>query len=50
VIVRPSQLPRLTVDLADTSVRIPLRGSVPSASADPIIATSVSAGTQSKLG
>jgi X-Pro dipeptidyl-peptidase len=50
MIVRPSQLPRLTVDLADTSVRIPLRGSVPSASADPIIATSVSAGTQSTLG
>jgi len=50
MIVRPSQLPRLTVDLADTSVRIPLRGSVPSASADPITATSVSAGTQSTLG
>ncbi|MET8757250.1 Xaa-Pro dipeptidyl-peptidase [Lentzea sp. NPDC004782] len=50
MIVRPSRLPRLTVDLADTSVRIPLRGSVPSASADPIIATSVSAGTQSTLG
>lgn len=49
-IVRPSQLPRLTVDLAGTSVRIPLRGSVPSASADPMIATSVSAGTKSALG
>jgi X-Pro dipeptidyl-peptidase len=48
--VRPSQLPRLTVDLADTSVRIPLRGSVPSASAAPLVAGSVSAGTKSELG
>ena len=48
--LRPSQLPRLTVDLADTSVRIPLRGAVPSASAVPLIANSVSAGTKSELG
>ncbi|MDT7789848.1 MAG: X-Pro dipeptidyl-peptidase [Pseudonocardiales bacterium] len=47
---RPSQLPRLTVDLADTSVRVPLRGSLPSASADPMIAVSVSAGTKGTLG
>jgi X-Pro dipeptidyl-peptidase len=49
-IVRPSQLPRLTVDLADTSVRVPLRGSVPSASADQLVVTTVSAGTKSELG
>ncbi|WP_434440621.1 Xaa-Pro dipeptidyl-peptidase [Lentzea sp. E54] len=49
-IVRPSQLPRLTVDLADTSVRIPMKGSVPSASAIPLVASSVSAGTKSELG
>ncbi|MFI6102082.1 Xaa-Pro dipeptidyl-peptidase [Lentzea sp. NPDC051213] len=50
VIVRPSQLPRLTVDLADTSVRIPLRGSVPSASAAEVTASAVSAGTKGTLG
>ncbi len=49
-IVRPSQLPRLTVDLADTSVRIPMRGSVPAASAAPVTAGTVSAGTASALG
>ncbi|SEQ47753.1 X-Pro dipeptidyl-peptidase [Lentzea xinjiangensis] len=49
-IVRPSQLPRLTVDLADTSVRIPLKGAVPAASAAAPTATSVSAGTRSELG
>ncbi|WP_083268111.1 Xaa-Pro dipeptidyl-peptidase [Lentzea guizhouensis] len=50
VIVAPSRLPRLTVDLADTSVRVPIRGAVPSASADPITARTVSAGTTSALG
>ncbi|WP_045314432.1 Xaa-Pro dipeptidyl-peptidase [Lentzea aerocolonigenes] len=47
---RPSQLPRLTYDLADTSVRVPMKGSLPSASADPMTAFSVSAGTKGTLG
>ncbi len=50
MIVSPSRLPQLTVDLADTSVRIPLRGSVPPASTAPLTVSAVSAGTKSALG
>ncbi|SDG92790.1 X-Pro dipeptidyl-peptidase [Lentzea fradiae] len=50
VVVRPGQLPRLTVDLASTSVRVPLLGAVPAASPAPLVATNVSAGTRGALG
>ncbi|TWP43980.1 Xaa-Pro dipeptidyl-peptidase [Lentzea tibetensis] len=49
MIATPSQLPRLTVNLAGTSVRVPLEGVLGSPSSEPATASRVSAGVAGAL-